>query len=228
MQFHVMTLFPEMINDGLTHSIIKRAMDKNIVTINAVNIRDYTENKHKKVDDYVYGGGAGMIMACQPIYSCYKSLELDEKARVIYLSPKGTPFNQEKAKELATLDNIVLLCGHYEGVDQRVIDEIVDEEISIGDYVLTGGELGAMVIIDAVTRLLPNAINKPESFENESFENNLLEYPQYTRPYEFMGRCVPDILLSGNHKEIEKWKLEQSLETTRQRRVDLYNKKMEV
>lgn len=221
MTFKILTIFPEMINTGLNHSIIKRAMENGIINIEAIDIRDFTKNKHKKVDDYGYGGGAGMIMACEPIYNAYKSLNLSSNAKVIYMSPKGTTLTQDVVKRLGKEEELVILCGHYEGVDQRIIDEIVDEEISIGDYILTGGELGAMVLIDSVSRLIPQVLNKDESHQNESFENNLLEYPQYTRPVEFMGRKVPDVLLSGNHKEIDKWRYEQSVKVTKERRKDL-------
>ncbi len=221
MIFKVLTIFPEMIYSGLNHSIIKKAQENGIINIEAVDIRLYTKNKHKKVDDYGYGGGAGMIMACEPIYNAYKALDISDKAKVLYMSPKGTPLNQEVVKRLSKEEELVILCGHYEGVDQRIIDEIVDEEISLGDYILTGGELGAMVLIDSISRLIPNVLNKDESHQDESFENNLLEYPQYTRPVEFMGRKVPDVLLSGNHQNIEKWRREESLKITRERRSDL-------
>ncbi len=221
MKFNVLTIFPEMIYSGLNHSIIKKALEKNLININAVDIRDFTKNKHKKVDDYGYGGGAGMIMSCEPIYEAYKSLNCSKDAKVIYMSPKGKTLTQPMVKELAKEKELVILCGHYEGVDQRIIDEIVDEEISIGDYVLTGGELGAMVLIDSVSRLIPSVLNKEESHQNETFENNLLEYPQYTRPPEFMGRKVPEVLLSGNHKKIEDWRKEQSIKLTKEKRKDL-------
>ncbi len=221
MIFKVLTIFPEMITSGLNHSIIKKAQENGIIDIEAVDIRLFTKNKHKKVDDYGYGGGAGMIMACEPIYNAYKSLDISDKAKVLYMSPKGTPLNQDVVKRLVKEEELVILCGHYEGVDQRIIDEIVDEEISLGDYILTGGELGAMVLIDSISRLIPNVLNKDESHRDESFENNLLEYPQYTRPVEFMGRKVPDVLLSGNHQNIEKWRREESLKITKERRSDL-------
>ncbi len=221
MNFHILTLFPEMIENGLNHSIIKKAKKNNLIYINAVDIRDYSKNKHKKVDDYVYGGGSGMVMSCQPIYDAYKSLNTSTNTKVIYMTPKGKPLTQNIVKELAYEEELVILCGHYEGVDERVIEEIVDIEISIGDYVLTGGELGAMVLIDSISRLVPSVLGKEESHQDESFENNLLEYPQYTRPSEFMGRKVPDVLLSGNHAEIDKWRRQKSLEITKERRKDL-------
>ncbi|MFV0519166.1 MAG: tRNA (guanosine(37)-N1)-methyltransferase TrmD [Lachnospirales bacterium] len=222
MNFKVLTIFPEMITDGLNHSIIKKAQENNIISIDAIDIRDFTKNKHKKVDDYGYGGGAGMIMSCEPIYNAYKSLELKENTKVLYMSPKGKTLTQNLVKELAKEEELVILCGHYEGVDQRIIDEIVTCEISIGDYVLTGGELPAMILIDSISRLIPSVLNKDESHQNESFENNLLEYPQYTRPVDFLGRLVPEVLLSGNHQNIEKWRKEQSLEITKDRRLDLF------
>ena len=224
MDFHVLTLFPEMVLDGLNHSIIKRAITNNLININCINIRDYSGNKHNKVDDYPYGGGIGLVMTPQPIYNAYMSIKdkLHEDTPVIYLSPKGKTFSQEKAKELSLKKSVILLCGHYEGIDQRIIDEIVTEEISIGDYILTGGELGAMVVIDAAARLVTGVLTE-EATTNESFNNNLLEYPHYTRPYEFMGRKVPDVLVGGHHANIEKFRLEKSLEITKDRRPDLLN-----
>lgn len=224
MKINVLTLFPEMIFDVLNHSILKRAQETKKIEINLVNIRDFTRNKHKKVDDYPYGGGAGMVMQAEPIYRAYKSLQISNKAKVIYVTPKGKVFNQKLAKELAKEDEIVILCGHYEGVDERVIDEIVTDEISIGDYVLTGGELPACVMIDSIARLIPGVLNKVESFEDESFENNLLEYPQYTRPVEWNGKKVPDVLMSGHHKNIYEWRKEQSVLKTKQSRPDLLGK----
>ena len=224
MKFHILTLFPEMVLNGINHSIIARAIANNLIEINAVNIRDFSGNKHNKVDDYPYGGGTGLVMTPIPIYNSYQSLNVKSDARVVYLTPKGQPFKQEKAKEFAREEEIVLLCGHYEGIDQRVIDEIVTDEISIGDYVLTGGELAAMVVIDATARLVPNVI-KEEAIQNESFENNLLEYPQYTRPAVFLGREVPEILLGGNHALIDKFRLEQSIKITKERRPDLMEEK---
>lgn len=226
MKFYVLTLFPDMIRDGLSHSIIKRAQDEGIISIETIDIRDFAKNKHRHVDDYPYGGGAGMVMQAQPIYDAYMSIKpkLSENCPVIYMTPQGKTFKQEKAKSLSELEDMVILCGHYEGVDERVIEEIVTDEISIGDFVLTGGELAAMTVIDAVARLIPGVLNKEESFMDESFSDNLLEYPQYTRPAEFMGRKVPDILLSGHHKNIEKWRREQALERTKRKRPDLLNK----
>ncbi|MCL1924380.1 MAG: tRNA (guanosine(37)-N1)-methyltransferase TrmD [Defluviitaleaceae bacterium] len=222
MKFHVLTLFPNMILDGINHSIIARAIANNLIDLSAVNIRDFSSNKHNKVDDYPYGGGVGLVMAAAPIYNAYKSLNVKKGTKVVYLTPKGELFSQKKARELAKEEELILLCGHYEGIDQRVIDEIVTDEISIGDYVLTGGELAAMVLIDATTRLVENVI-KEEATANESFENNLLEYPQYTRPAVFMNREVPAVLLNGNHAEIEKFRLEQSIKLTKERRPDLLN-----
>lgn len=225
MRFYILTLFPEMIREGLNHSIIKRACDEGTISIETIDIRDFAKNKHRHVDDYPYGGGAGMVMQAQPIYDAYMSIKpkLSENCPVIYMTPQGKTFNQEKAQSLSKLEDMVILCGHYEGVDERVIEEIVTDEISIGDFVLTGGELAAMVVVDAAARLIPGVLNKEESFQKESFSDNLLEYPQYTRPPEFMGRKVPDILLSGHHKNIEKWRKEQSLERTRRKRPDLLN-----
>ena len=226
MKFYVLTLFPEMVLDGLKHSIIKRACDEGKISIEAINIRDFSKNKHNHIDDYPYGGGAGMVMQAQPIYDAYMSIKdkLSPNCPVIYMTPQGKTFKQEKAKSLAKLEDMVILCGHYEGVDERVIEEIVTDEISIGDFVLTGGELAAMTIIDAVSRLIPGVLNKEASFEDESFSDNLLEYPQYTRPYEFLGRKVPDVLLSGHHKNIEKWRKEQSILRTKLKRPDLIEK----
>lgn len=217
--FHVLTLFPEIIYGGLNHSILKRAIDKNIININCINIRDFSNDKNKRVDDYPYGGGYGMLMQAQPIYDAYKSIK--KNCRVIYLSPQGKIFNQKTAYKLSMENDIILLCGHYEGIDQRIIDEIVTDEISVGDYILTGGEIPAMILIDSIARLIPNVLGKTESFCNESFENNLLEYPQYTRPEIFNGRSVPKILLSGNHNEIKKWRLKQSFINTVVKRPDL-------
>ena len=218
-KFNILTLFPEMFN-VLNESIIGRAIEQNKVEINTVNIRDFAENKHNRVDDYPYGGGAGMVMQAPPIYRAYKSLNVDKKVPVIYMSPQGKPFTQKIAKELSQYDEIVILCGHYEGIDERIIEEIVTDEVSIGDYVLTGGELPAMVIIDTVSRLVDDVIAK-ESIEEESFSNNLLEYPQYTRPEEFNGKRVPDVLLSGHHANIKKWREEEALKRTKLKRPDL-------
>ncbi|MBR5356714.1 MAG: tRNA (guanosine(37)-N1)-methyltransferase TrmD [Lachnospiraceae bacterium] len=226
MNFHVMTLFPDMIMQGLSTSIIGRAVEKNYIGIEAVDIRDYTLDKHGKVDDYPYGGGAGMLMQAQPVFDCHKAIQdkIGHKARVIFMTPKGRTFNQSIAEELSKEEDLIILCGHYEGIDERVLEEIVTDEISIGDYVLTGGEMAAMVVIDAVSRLVPGVLSNEESGITESFSGNLLEYPQYSRPEIWMGKKIPDVLLSGNHKEVEKWRLEKSIEVTRQKRPDLYEK----
>ena len=226
MRFDVLTLFPELIKAVTSESILGRAIQSGKIEVNPVDIRSYTQDKHRRVDDYPYGGGMGMVMQCQPIYDCYKDVTSDasDKVHTIYMSPKGQVLTQKKAIELSKLDRIVILCGHYEGVDQRVLDEIVDEEISIGDYVLTGGELGACVVIDSVSRMLDGVLSASESFENESHFDGLLEHPQYTRPEEWNGKRVPDILLSGHHANIEKWKLEQSIQTTKDKRPDMYEK----
>ncbi|WP_101772758.1 tRNA (guanosine(37)-N1)-methyltransferase TrmD [Peptostreptococcus faecalis] len=227
MRVSVMTLFPDIIKSYLGESIMKRAIENGILEVDVYNIRDFTENKHKKVDDYPYGGGAGMVMTPQPIYSTYKHIiekNNIKDPRVIYLSPKGSVFNQSKAKELSLSEDIILLCGHYEGIDERIIDMIVTDEISIGDYVLTGGELPALVLIDSISRLIPGVLNKTESFEDETFENNLLEYPQYTRPRVFEDREVPEVILSGHHKNVEKWRIEKSEKLTKIRRPDLWKK----
>ena len=219
MKFDVLTLFPEMF-ESLDESIIGRAKEKGLIEINLINIRDFSKDKHKKVDDTPYGGGAGMVIRPDVVYDAYSSIVDKENAKVIYLSPQGKVLNQEKVKELSKEKHLILLCGHYEGIDQRVLDEIVDEEISIGDYVLTGGELPAMVIIDSVSRYVNGVLNN-ESVKEESFSNNLLEYPQYTRPEEFRGKKVPDVLISGHHENIKKWRDEKSLEITKIKRPDL-------
>lgn len=226
MKFYILTLFPEMIEAGMNYSIIKRAIDEGIIEIETINIRDFSKDKHKRVDDYPYGGGAGMVMQPQPIYDAYMSIrdKLSADCPIIYMSPQGKTFTQRKAEELSHITDMVLLCGHYEGVDERIIEEIVTEEISIGDFVLTGGELAAMTIVDAVSRLVPGVLNKEESHMDESFSDGLLEYPQYTRPPEFMGRKVPEVLLSGHHGNVEKWRMEQSIERTRRKRPELLNK----
>lgn len=221
MQFDVLTLFPEMFN-VLNESIIGKAKEKELININLINIRDFSKNKHKKVDDTPYGGGAGMVMQADVVYDAYKSVK-DEKARVIYMSPQGKKLDQKKVEELSKQQHIILLCGHYEGIDQRVIDKIVDEEISIGDYVLTGGELPAMVLIDSVSRYIEGVL-KDDSIREESFAQGLLEYPQYTRPEFFEGQQVPEVLLSGHHKNIDKWRREQSLKITFSKRPDLLEK----
>ena len=221
MKFDVLTLFPEMF-EPLNSSIIGRAKEKNLIQINLINIRDFSKDKHKKVDDTPYGGGAGMVMMPDVVYDAYKSVE-DKNAKVIYMSPQGKKLTQKKVEELAKQEHLIILCGHYEGIDQRVIDKIVDEEISIGDYVLTGGEIPAMVLIDSVSRYNSGVIAE-ESIEEESFANGLLEYPQYTRPEVFEGVKVPEVLLSGHHANIEKWRKEKALEITAKKRPDLLNK----
>ncbi|MGN0135836.1 tRNA (guanosine(37)-N1)-methyltransferase TrmD [Anaerotignum sp.] len=221
-QFFVLTLFPEMIEQTLSHSIMGRAQRDGFISVEAINIRDYTLNKQKHVDDYPYGGGAGMVMQGQPIYDAYQSLMPRAKgARVVYMTPQGRPFTQRIAEELAQEESLVFLCGHYEGVDERLIEEIVTDEISLGDFVLTGGELAAITIIDAVSRLVPGVLGKEESFADESFSDGLLEYPQYTRPPVFMGREVPEVLLSGHHGNVAKWRREQALLRTAKKRPDL-------
>ena len=223
MRIDILTLFPEMCNTVMQESIIGRAQKAGKVEIVCTNIRDFAGNKHNKVDDTSYGGGMGMIMAANPIYECYKSLynETEEKPHLVYLSPKGAKFNQEKAVELSKLDRLVLLCGHYEGIDQRVIDEIVDEEISIGDFVLTGGELPALTVADAVCRMLPGVLSEDICFEDESHFDGLLEYPQYTKPAVWHDREVPEVLLSGNHAKINEWRRVQSLQITMEKRPDM-------
>ena len=223
-RFHILTLFPDMVMQGLNTSIIGRAMKDGHITINAVNIRDYSTNKHMKVDDYPYGGGAGLVMQPEPVYRAYKDLEKDmkKKPRVVYLTPQGTTFHQEMAKELAKEEELVFLCGHYEGIDERVLEEIVTDYVSIGDYVLTGGELPAMVMIDSISRLVPGVLHNDDSAGDESFENGLLEYPQYTRPPVFLDKEVPEVLLSGHHENIRKWRHEQSVKRTKERRPDLW------
>lgn len=223
MIFNVLTLFPEMFC-GLNHSILGRAQEEQIIKVNTVNIRDYSNNKHKKVDDYPYGGGAGMVMQIQPIRDAIESLDLSADTRIIYLSPKGVVFNQSIANELAKEKSLVLICGHYEGIDQRVINKYVTDEISIGDFVLTGGELPAMVLIDAVSRLVDGVLGKNVSYEDESHYSGLLEYSHYTRPADFDGLSVPDVLLSGNHKNIEVYRREESLRLTKLRRPDMIDK----
>ncbi len=224
MKFHILTLFPEMIMQGLNTSIIGRAVEKKLIDINAVNIREYTLDKHGKVDDYTYGGGAGMLMQAQPVFDAYQAVTGGKKIRTIYVTPQGQTFTQKLAMELAQEEELVFLCGHYEGIDERVLEEVVTDYVSIGDYVLTGGELPAMVMIDAISRLVPGVLNNDISAETESFHNDLLEYPQYSRPEEWHGKKVPKELLSGNHKIISQWRLEQSKERTKERRPDLYKK----
>ncbi|AQR93978.1 tRNA (guanosine(37)-N1)-methyltransferase TrmD [Clostridium saccharoperbutylacetonicum] len=220
MKISILTLFPEMFSI-FDHSIIGRARENNIIDIDLLNIRDYTLNKHKKVDDYPYGGGAGMVMAAQPIVDTIRKAKEDNKGKVVFLGPRGKKFNQEIAKELSKEDNLIFLCGHYEGIDERVY-KYIDMEISLGDFVLTGGEMAAIPVIDSILRLIPGVLGKEESFMEESFYNGLLEYPQYTRPEEFEGDKVPDILLSGHHENIRKWRRLKSLEITKKRRPDLY------
>ena len=229
MKFYILTLFPEMIEAALNTSILGRASKAGQISFEAINIRDYTLDKHKKVDDYPYGGGAGMVMQAQPIYDAYQAVceRAGHQVHCIYLTPQGKLFTQPDAKKLALNEDICLLCGHYEGIDERVLEEIVDEYYSIGDYVLTGGELPALVMVDAISRMVPGVLSNSESGEDESLENNLLEYPQYSRPEEWKGRKVPAILLSGDHAKVDAWRLEQSIERTRLRRPDLYAKYLE-
>ena len=226
MKFFILTLFPEMVMQGLHTSIIGRAVEKGKISIEAVNIRDFTTEKHGKVDDYPYGGGAGMVMQAQPIYDAWKSVvdRVEGSVRTIYLTPQGKVFHQEMAKELAKERDLVFLCGHYEGIDERVLDEIVTDYVSIGDYVLTGGELPAMVMMDSISRMVPGVLSNQESGETESFAGNLLEYPQYSRPEEWHGQKVPPVLLSGHHANIEAWRREQSVMRTAKRRPDLLKK----
>lgn len=219
MRFDVLTLFPEMFVP-LQQSILERAQKNGNIDINLINIRDFSKDKHKKVDDTPYGGGAGMVIRPDVVYDAYNSIENKENAKVIFLSPQGKTLNQQKVEELSNQEHLILLCGHYEGIDQRVLDKIVDEEISIGDYVLTGGELPSMVLIDAVSRYVDGVLNK-ESIKEESFSNNLLEYPQYTRPETFLDEKVPEVLISGHHENIRKWREEQSRIITNKKRPDL-------
>lgn len=240
MNFHVLTLFPDMILNGLGTSIIGRAISSGEISLEAVNIRDYTVNKHKKVDDYPYGGGAGMLMQAQPVYDAWVAVENKisqrrmaeaetascerKRTRVIYVTPQGAVFHQQMAKDLAKEEDLIFLCGHYEGIDERVLEEIVTDHVSIGDYVLTGGELPAMVMIDAIARMVPGVLGNQDSGESESFSNHLLEYPQYSRPEVWREKKVPEILLSGDHKKVDEWRLEQSLDRTRRLRPELYEK----
>lgn len=228
MNFHVLTLFPDMIMQGLNTSITGRAIEKGLLSIEAVNIRDYSTDKHLKVDDYPYGGGAGLVMRADPICRAYDAVtkKLSRKPRVVYMTPVGYTFDQKMAKEFSMEDELVILCGHYEGVDERALQTIVTDYVSIGDYVLTGGELAAMVVIDAVSRLVPGVLHNGESAVTESFENGLLEYPQYTRPEIYNGMAVPEVLLSGHHGNVDKWRLEQSLIRTKKYRPDLYEEYM--
>ncbi|MBP3310499.1 MAG: tRNA (guanosine(37)-N1)-methyltransferase TrmD [Ruminococcus sp.] len=226
MKIEIATLFPEMCEAVLGESIIGRARKAGAIELNCRQIREYTQDKHRRVDDTPYGGGMGMVMQCEPIYNCYKAVcdEIGAKPHTIYMSPKGRVLDQQKAIELSKMENILIICGHYEGVDQRILDKIVDEEISIGDYVLTGGELPAMVLVDAVARMCSGVLSDEVCFTDESIYSGLLEYPHYTRPEIWEGEAVPPVLLSGHHKNIEKWRLEQSLAITAQRRPDLLEK----
>lgn len=223
MKFHVLTLFPEMIEQGLNTSILGKAMENGFVSLDAINIRDYTASKHKKVDDYPYGGGAGMVMQAQPIYDAWKSVveNVGYQPRCVYLTPQGRTFNQDMAKDFAKEQDLIFLCGHYEGVDERVLEEIVTDFVSIGDYVLTGGELPAMVMVDAISRMVPGVLTNAESGTGETFEGSLLEYPQYSRPVEWNGKRVPEVLLSGDHRKVEAWRHAQSVLRTLENRPDL-------
>lgn len=228
MNFHILTLFPEMVLQGLHTSILGRAVERNCISIEAVNIRDYTLDKHGKVDDYTYGGGAGMLMQAQPVYDAWRAVEERIAARgasggrVIYVTPQGRTFHQKMAQELAQEEDLIFLCGHYEGIDERVLEEIVTDEISLGDYVLTGGELAAMVMVDAIARLVPGVLHNTDSAVTESFGDGLLEYPQYSRPEVWHDKRVPPVLLSGDHAKVDAWRLEQSILRTKERRPDLY------
>lgn len=226
MKFDIMTLFPDMVEYVLGESVIGRAQKAGFIEISTHNIRDYSEDKHRRVDDTPYGGGKGMLMMAPPIYGCYSDIcnkNQDVRSRrVVFMSPSGKVLNQKKAEELSKYDQLIILCGHYEGVDRRIIDEIVDEEISIGDYVLTGGEIPACILVDCVSRLVDGVLSDPECYEKESISSGLLEYPQYTRPYEFHGMTVPDVLISGHHGNIDKWRYEKSIELTKLNRPDIY------
>ena len=225
MKYYIMTLFPEMFPGIMDTSILGRGKERGLIDWEAINIRDYTLDKHMKVDDYPYGGGAGMVMQAEPVYRCYQAIEeksTAKKRRVIYMTPQGHVFDQKMAKEFAQEEELVFLCGHYEGIDERVLEEIVTDYVSIGDYVLTGGELPSMVVMDTISRLVPGVLGNNDSAETESFSDGLLEYPQYTRPVEILGRRVPDVLMSGHHENIEKWRMEKSIERTKQYRPDLY------
>jgi len=229
MNYHVMTLFPDMITNAMSESITGRALKAGYLALEAVNIRDFADNKHNRVDDYPYGGGAGMVMQAEPVYRCYEDImtRIREQggsaaAKVIYLTPQGKVFDQQMAKEYAKEEDLIFLCGHYEGIDERVLERIVTDYVSIGDYVLTGGELPALVMMDTISRLVPGVLNNDMSAETESFSEGLLEYPQYTRPEVFEGKKVPDVLLSGHHANVEKWRLEKSIERTKKYRPDLY------
>lgn len=223
MHYHVLTLFPEMIEQGMGTSIMGRAMEQGLIRLTATNIRDFSTNKHMKVDDHPYGGGAGMVMQAEPVYGAWKQVteSIGYKPRVIYLTPQGKVFQQSMVEDFAREQDLVFLCGHYEGIDERVLEEVVTDYVSIGDYVLTGGELPALVMMDAISRFVPGVLNNEESAEFDSFHDNLLEYPQYSRPAEWMGKKVPDVLLSGHHANIEKWRREQSILRTLQNRPEL-------
>lgn len=223
-KFDCLTLFPEMFDGILEDSILKRAIENKLIEVKLHNFRDFSNLKHKNVDDSPYGGGAGMVLMCPPIYDCLHSIEGYESAHKILLTPQGRKYTQDVAKELSKYEHIIMICGHYEGFDER-IRSFVDDEISIGDYILTGGEIPAMALIDSISRLVPGVLHNDESAPTDSFENNLLECPQYTKPFDFMGMTVPEVLVSGNHKEIDKWRMEQSLKRTKERRSDLLNKK---
>ena len=227
MKFTILTLFPDMIRTVLGESIIGRAQKKGAIELEAYNIRDYTANKQKQVDDYPYGGGSGMVMQCQPIYDCFKAAtaDLSQKPHTIYMSPQGKILTQDKVRQLSRYEHLVILCGHYEGVDERVLEEIVDEEISIGDYVLTGGEMPACVLVDSVARMIDGVLRCEEAYESESLYSGLLEYPQYSRPEIWNGKRVPEVLLSGHHKNIETWRAEMSLKRTKEKRPDLLKEK---
>lgn len=226
MRYYILTLFPEMVLQGLHTSIIGRAADRGIISLEAVNIRDYADNEYGKIDDYPYGGGAGMVMQAEPVYRAYQAVteRLSAKPRVLHMTPQGRVFTQQMAQEFAKEEDLIFLCGHYEGIDERVLEEIVTDHVSIGDYVLTGGELPAMVMIDAISRMVPGVLSNRESAQFDSFADGLLEYPQYSRPQEWRGRQVPEILLSGHHANVERWRKEQSLLRTQERRPDLLEK----
>ena len=224
MRFHIITLFPDMIRAVLSESIIGRGEKKGCIDINYYQLRDYSDNKHRTVDDTVYGGGMGMLLTAMPIYNCWKTIRenINNNFRTVYMSPKGGLLTQKKAEELGEYNNLIVICGHYEGIDERVIDEVVDEEISIGDYILTGGELPCAILIDCVARLADGVLSDPECHEKESVSSGLLEYPQYTKPFDFIGRTVPEVLISGHHANIDRWRKEQSVLITAERRPDLF------